>query len=344
MDIKKALKELCGVDGVSGDELAASQTALAMLKEYTDDCEIDRFGNVIGHIGVKSQDRQTLLLDAHIDQIGFIVTYIDDCGFIRVAQCGGMDRHVLAAQTVTIHGRKKLKGVISVLPPHVRSNADNVAKIDDIVIDTGFSKDELSEFVEQGDRITVDSEFAELLNGRISAGAVDDRSGVVSILYALELLKDRKLKYNIDVSFTVQEETGERGAAIAAFNLKPDIVFEMDVSFASTPDSTSYKCGEMSKGVMIGFAPSLSRRLSKELKALAEDSSIPYQYEVMGGETGTNADAMSIACSGAEACTLSIPIRYMHTPVEVVDCDDIKAVSQLIAAFAEEKGGAVNGR
>ncbi|MBR4306261.1 MAG: M42 family peptidase, partial [Ruminiclostridium sp.] len=152
----------------------------------------------------------------------------------------------------------------------------------------------------------------------------------------LSLLKDKKLKYNLDVSFTSQEETGERGAKIAAFNLNPDICLEMDVSFAYTPDSERHKCGELGKGVMIGVAPSLSKRLSKELIAIAKEKEIPYSLEVMGGETGTNADAIGVAKGGAECGTLSIPLRYMHTPVEVVDPKDIEAIGRLIYEFAKE--------
>ena len=339
MDIKKALVDLCSADGVSGDEIAASQVALSMLKEYTDDCEIDRFYNVTGHFGVRDDSRPTLLLDAHIDRIGFIVTYIDDDGFVKVAQCGGVDRRITAAQTVTIHGKEKIKGVVSVLPPHVKSDKESVAKIDELVIDTGFSKEELSEKIALGDRITIDCEPCELLNDRVCASAADDRSGVVSILYALELLKDKKLRYNIDVSFTVQEETGERGAKMIGYSAAPDMVLEMDVSFAATPDSEKHKCGVLSKGVMIGIAPSLSRRMSDDLISLAEENKIPYQIEVMADETGTNADAIGVSKGGAQACTLSIPLRYMHTPVEVVDIEDIKSTAALIAAFAEEKGG-----
>ena len=335
-DIKDTLIRLCSAEGVSGEEQTAGQIALGMLKNYTDNCYIDKFGNVIGHIGERDENRPTLLLDAHIDQIGLIVTFIDDNGFIRVSKCGGVDRRELAAQTVTIHGSKKIKGVISVLPPHVKKDGDKVAQIDELVIDTGYSKEELSEIVSLGDRITVDNEPALLLNGRICAPACDDRAGVVCILYALELLKGKKLKYNLDVSFTGQEETGERGAKIAAFNLDPDICLEMDVSFAYTPDSEKHKCGELGKGVMIGIAPSLSKRLSNELIAISKEKNIPYSLEIMGGETGTNADAIGVAKGGAECCTLSIPLRYMHTPVEVTDPKDIEAIGRLIYEFAKE--------
>ena len=141
MDINSMLYRLCSVDGVSGDERSASEIALSMLKSYTDDCSIDDFGNVIGHIK-STGNKPKLLLDAHIDRVGLIVSFIDDNGFIKVGAVGGPDRRVLAAQSVTIHGKEKVKGVVSVLPPHVKSG-DGVPKIEEIVIDTGYTKQEL---------------------------------------------------------------------------------------------------------------------------------------------------------------------------------------------------------
>ena len=141
MDINSMLYRLCSVDGVSGDERSASEIALSMLKSYTDDCSIDDFGNVIGHIK-STGNKPKLLLDAHIDRAGLIVSFIDDNGFIKVGAVGGPDRRVLAAQSVTIHGKEKVKGVVSVLPPHVKSG-DGVPKIEEIVIDTGYTKQEL---------------------------------------------------------------------------------------------------------------------------------------------------------------------------------------------------------
>lgn len=340
MDINSMLYSLCSVDGVSGDERSASEVALSILKNYTDNCSIDDFGNVIGHIR-NSGKKPKLLLDAHIDRVGLIVSFIDGNGFIKVSAVGGPDRRVLAAQSVTIHGKEKVKGVISVLPPHVKTG-DGVPKIEELVIDTGFTKSELESRIELGDRITFDCEPTAMLGTRYCAGALDDRCGVASILVALEMLKDKELDFDLDVSFTAQEETGERGAKIAVFDIDPDYVLEMDVSFAKTPDSDRAKCADMSKGVMIGIAPSLSRELSNSLISLAKTDNIPYQLEVMGGETGTNADTMSVNKSGAKACTLSIPLKFMHTPAEIIDTEDIVSTAKLIAAFAM-KGGAANG-
>lgn len=330
MDIKQIAAQLCSVSGVSGDEAQAASAVLSLLSNYTDDCGIDKFYNVFGRIGVQDKNRPTLLLDAHIDRVGLIVTYIDDDGFIKASPIG-IDERVLPAQTVTVHGARKIKGVISTFPPHVKEK-----KSDGIVIDTGFTKQQLEGAVAIGDRITVDCTPRMLNEEVIVASALDDRAGVISILYALELLKERKLKYNLEVTFTTQEETGESGATIAAFNTNADLALEMDVSFAHTPDADRDKCGEMGKGVMIGIAPSLDRRMSNALIHIAGEKNIPYQLEVMNGRTGTNADSISVTKGGIPSCTLSIPLKYMHTPTETVNVNDIVATSRLIAEFAAE--------
>ncbi|MDE8717973.1 M42 family peptidase, partial [[Eubacterium] siraeum] len=159
-------------------------------------------------------NKPKLLLDAHIDRVGLIVSFIDDNGFIKVGAVGGPDRRVLAAQSVTIHGKEKVKGVVSVLPPQVKSG-DGVPKIEEIVIDTGYTKQELESRIELGDRITFDCEPVAMLGTRYCAGALDDRCGVAYILAALEMLKSKELAFDLDVSFTAQEETGESGAKIA---------------------------------------------------------------------------------------------------------------------------------
>ena len=336
MDIKETLKALCRADGVSGGELNASKAALELLKRYAPDAEIDPFGNVTAFIGDKANGRRTLLLDAHIDEIGLIVTYIDDDGFIKVSNCGGTDRRLLLAQTVTIWGKEPIKGVISTLPPHVASDSDKAAKLEDIAIDTGFTKEQLEKIVSLGDKITFDAEFADLWGEKVTCKAIDDRSGVAAILYALELMKDKELKFNLAVQFAVQEEVGGRGAKIASYNAEPDLALAVDVSFARTPGVEAWKAGKMGGGAMIGISASLDRQLSQRLIDLASKRDIPFQREVMGGDTGTDADDIALTRGGVRTMLLSIPEKYMHTPVEVVDLQDIKAVSALIAAFAEE--------
>ncbi len=330
MNITETLEKLCGACGVSGCEENACAAAAFLLREYAPNAAVDKFGNVTAFIGDKNNGKKTLLLEAHIDEIGFIVTYIDDKGFIKAAECGGTDRRLYAAQTVTIHSKAPVRGVIATLPPHVNSDTKAAMKLENMVIDTGYKKETLEKLVSLGDRITIDGKFSVLNGTRVSGKAIDDRGGVAAVLYALSLLKGKETEYNIAVLFASQEETGSRGAIIGAYNADADYCLATDVSFAYTPGAKKEKCGIMGKGAMIGIAPVLSGEVTEKLKMLAEKKNIPVQFEVMGGDTGTDADEIS----GVKTGLISIPLKYMHTPVEVVDTEDICAVGRLMAEFA----------
>ena len=334
MELKDMIFRLSEASGASGSESAAAELALSMLREYCPDGEI-RSGNVIGTFGANAGDKPLLVLDAHIDQIGFIVTDITDEGFIKFDKLGGIDRRLLPAQPVIVHGNRDIPGVICSMPPHLSDGAEVLA-FADAAIDTGMSHDELSGIVSQGDSITFDVKCRSLLGNRITGGALDDRCGVAAILLALDKLKGEALRYNVAVNFSTQEELGERGAKIGAFTLDPDIALAVDVSFAMAQGENEKKCGYLGKGPMIGVSPSLSRNVTNELMRAAENSGIAYQTEVMNGLTSTNADRYSVSRGGAETCTVSIPLRNMHTPVEVIDLEDVKLTADLIAAYIKE--------
>lgn len=339
MDIRSNLKALTEKKGVSGDEFEASEAAACLLKEFADDVKVDSFGNVTGIVRSQHTNTKTLMLDAHIDRVGFIVTYIDDKGFIRVGSCGSPDVKMMLAQTVTIHGKEDILGVVSTLPPHVHKNND-APETEDISIDVGMSREQVMSVISPGDRVTVNSCFRELSGDIVSAPAIDDRSGVCAILAALDMLKGKSLAYDLAVCFSAQEETGERGAKQTAFRIQPDECIAVDVSFGRTPDSDTVDTAELGSGVMIGFSASLDKGMSNALRALAREKNIPYTEEIMPGSTGTNADAIGVAGKGVKCCTLSFPIRYMHTPIECVDLNDIYSTARLICEYA--LGGAEN--
>lgn len=334
MNTKEMIFELINSVGVSGEEFVASLTAEKMLSEYCK-TETDYFGNVVGYLGEFDDKKPTLLLDAHIDEIGFIVTYITDDGFLKVSNCGGIDRRLLLAQQVTIYGNETITGVITSTPPHLEDDDKKVPKIDDIYIDTGLSKEECEKIVNLGDRVIIKNTPATLMGDRITGKSLDDRCGVAVILKALEMVKDKKLPVNLVVCFSAQEETGEKGAKISAFRIKPDYAVAIDVSFALTKDDDEHKCGKLSKGAMIGIAPSLCREFSNRLIEIAKQENIPYQLEVMNGETGTNADCIGVSQNGVKTVTLSIPLKYMHTPVEVISLSDIENSAKLVAKLLE---------
>lgn len=334
MDLEKTIMSLADSSGVSGDEKAAAELALSYLKQYTDDCFIKN-NNVVGKLGVKG-GKPHVLIDAHIDRIGLVVTYITEDGFLKVSGCGGIDRRLLFAQQVTVLGKKPITGIICSMPPHLEKDESSVPEMEDICIDIGMSKSQAEQVVSLGDKIVFSAQCKKMQGDKITGAALDDRSGVGAILRALEIVKNDNLNCEVTVLFSAQEEVGERGAKIAAFEINPDIAIAVDVSFALTADDKEEKCGKMGKGCMIGFSPVLDRELSEKMKELAEKNNLPYQTEVMAGETGTNADRFSVNNSGAKAVTLSIPLKYMHTPVEVISLSDVENTAQLIAAYLRE--------
>ena len=331
------LKELTQTIGVSGCEENIVALLRKKLSSYGD-VTVDNMNNVFCTFG----EGYHFLLDAHLDEIGLIVTDITDDGFIKFSNCGGIDARPLPAMEVSVWGSEEVKGVISTLPPHLQSASDEkkIPKLSELAIDTGLTKDKLEKLVALGDRITFKRNFTPLLNGLVSASCLDDRSGIAAILMCLDELKNLDCK--VTVMFSSQEEVGTRGAKVGPYAKSVDEAISVDVSFALTPGCDKSECGELSKGAMIGFSPILDKEISRKLVDAAEKNNISYQCEIMSGRTGTNADVISISEKGIKTALISIPEKYMHQRVEVVDTADVESVSRLICAYIKERIGDVN--
>ena len=336
--LKKLLFKLAGALGVAGDENLAAKIAKEELEKYMP-VHIDALGNVVGKL---EGEGPHILLDAHIDQIGMIVTAIDDKGFIKFDKCGGSDIRVLAAHEVTVWGQKPLVGAICSTPPHLAKvdDAGKAKAFADLAIDVGLPKSEVEKYVSLGDRISLNARQATLLGNRVSSPAIDDRAGVASILRCLEILKEREHKASLTVLFSVQEETGGSGAKVGGYTAKADEAIAVDVSFACAPGVPKEKCAALGGGTMIGIAPVLDRALTNKLTQLAKEKEIPYRLEVMSGRTGTNADSIQNVGEGVKMALLSIPLRNMHTGVEVVDLEDLESTAQLMAEYIVQRGAA----
>lgn len=331
MNIEETLKTLCALPSVSGGEKAAHETVIGLLSEYSDNIKADDFGNVIGYIGDES--KPILLLDAHIDRIGMIVTFIDESGFLKVGKMG-IDMRTLLAQNVTVYGKNPVKGIVSTLPPHVADKSEKAPKLEDIAIDIGMTKEQAEKAVSLGDLVVLEGRFSTLAGTRISTPASDDMAGVTAVLYALDLLKNEKnLPFRIAVQFVAQEEVGSRGAAVSSFNITPDYAIAFDVSFGASKGVSSEQSGKLGKGPMIGVSPTLDREMSEKLIKIAKEKNIPYQTEVMNGRTGTDADNIALTKGGVKTALISIPQRYMHTPCEVLDMEDIRYTGELLAEY-----------
>ncbi len=336
-EVAALLEKLCSAKGVSGAENRAAHVASELLGKYMP-VKTDPLGSVMGTVG---EGDVHILLDAHLDQIGLVVTAVDEDGFLKVAKCGGADIRVLAAAEVTVHGKEDIFGIITSTPPHLSKPEDSgkAKNFDEIAVDIGMKREDALKLVSPGDRITFNGGFSKLLGNRVASPSIDDRAGVAAILRCLEMLENKELNCKLSVLFSVQEETGGSGAQTGAFSACADEAIAVDVSFATAPGISSEKYASLGGGTMIGYAPSLDYGMSRMLSDIAEKNGVPNQPEVMGGKTGTNCDEIQVSGKGVKTALLSIPLRNMHTAVEVCDLEDIENTAKLMAEYIIERGG-----
>lgn len=339
MDIKQLIFDLCSVSGVSGSEENALETAGKYL-ENTADVSTDSNGNLYAVLGNKNADK-TILLDAHIDRIGLIVTDINDNGFVKVDKCGGIDPIVL--QDAVLVSENGYKGTVCCLPPHLTNGSeDKVTPISKTWVDFGMPYNSVKENIKIGEKLTFCYEPKTLLGDKITSPALDNRSGAAALINAAFMLKDRDCPYKVIILLSSQEETFGTGAKTGAYKTEADEAICVDVSFANQPDiSGQYSSIELKKGALIGISPTLDKAMTNRLISIAKDKAIPYQLEPLSGSTGTNADHISVSKSGVKTALISIPQRYMHTQAEVVSISDVQSVSDLIVEYI--CGGGCNG-
>ena len=322
------LENLTSLAGVAGDEKCSFEKFKGLFSVYGN-VSCDTAGNIIID---KDGKGKHILLDAHLDTIGFVVTGITEDGFLRVTKVGGVDMRTVEGAELTIHGTEDIYGVVCTVPPHLSDGESRVSQDGTCVVDVGMSKEEAEKVVSIGDRASFKISFDQMQNNRISCAYTDDRGGIAVLLKALEYTNTEN---KITLVCSAQEETGGTGATCASFNCDADLSLSVDVSFALTPDSNPKECGKMNGGPMIGYSPVLSREYSDLLVSIAKENDIPYQKEIMNGRTGTNADHITISKGGIPSALVSLPQKYMHTPVEVVDIRDIENCAKLIARFLE---------
>ncbi len=334
-NIKDLVFKLCSIPGVSGFEKNISKFVLKEISKYAK-TYIDQSGNVIATIG-NLDSNKNIILDAHIDQVGFIVTFINKKGFLKISSCGGIDQRILPGSILQIYGKKIINGIVISTPPHLSYNKKN-KNISEIYVDTGLNQNEIKDVVSLGDSVSFLSKPKTLLNNRIVAPALDNRASISCLICCAEMLSQIQLDHKITLILSVQEETGGLGAKIGAYHIMADEAIVVDVSFASQPGISEEKTGDLSAGPMIGIAPSLSQDVYKKLIEVSKMSNIKYQLEIMSGNTGTNSDLISISKSGIKCGLISIPQRYMHTSNEIVDLDDIENTAKLISIYAKQGG------
>ncbi len=327
MDTLELLEKLTSPAGVAGEETSSFESLKGLFSLYGK-VSIDASGSIIVEREGKAPH---ILLDAHLDTIGFVVTEVMD-GFVRLSKVGGVDMRTVEGMELTIHGTEDAYAVICTVPPHLSDGESRVSKDGTCVADIGMTKEEAEKLISVGDKVSFKKSFEKMGENRATATYIDDRGGIAVLLKALEYVNTDK---KITLVCSAQEETGGTGATCAAYNVDADLALAVDVSFAATPDADLKDCGKMNGGAMIGYSPALSREYSELLVSLAKECEIPYQKEIMNGRTGTNADHITISKSGIPTALVSLPQRNMHTPVEMVDIRDVESCAKLIARFIE---------
>ncbi len=331
------LKRLLSVPSPSGFEQPAQAIVRDYMKGIADEVSTDVHGNVIATLNPGAKTR--VMLAGHVDEIGLMVTHVDDKGFIYFAAIGGVDVALVPGMRVHVHTKKgNVLGVIGKKPIHHMDAEDRkrVPKMNQLWIDIGAKdKKEVEKLVRIGDPVTFTCGYQELLNKNIVARGLDDRIGAFVAVETLKSLAGKKIPVSLYAVSTVQEEIGLRGARTSAFGVDPHAGIAIDVGFATDfPDADQKTYGEvhLGKGPVIARGANVNPVLGSLLEKSGDTKKIPYQVAPEPRATGTDANAIQVNRSGAAAALLSIPNRYMHTPVEVVSLNDVNNAVKLLAA------------
>jgi putative aminopeptidase FrvX len=338
VEVIPLLKSLSEASGVSGYEHQVRDLVTEAFAALADEVRVDPMGSVIAlKEGVGTEPRRRVMLAAHMDEIGLIVSILDQ-GFLRFTHVGGFDVRILMGQEVMVHGRRDLPGIIGSRPPHVlgEDERNKPVPMDELFIDVGLTHSELQAAVRVGDLVTIRRPFVELQNGRVSGKAFDDRAAVVSVALCLDALQTLKHEWDVFAVATVQEEVGVRGATTSAYGIVPDIGIAIDVGFGKQPGVSERHAIDLDKGPALCIGPNIHPAMFAELKRVADAFEIPVQVEVSPRPTGTDARAIQVTREGIPTALLSIPLRNMHTPIETLAVRDLVRTGRLMAQFIAE--------
>ena len=334
MDIKSTLQQLTQARGPSGGEGEAAKLVAQLLQPLCHDVTIDAVGNVIGlKRGAGPEPRPAVMLMAHLDEIHLTVSAIDGA-FLRFVE-NGYDPRVLVGAQVTVMGQRPLPGVIGDLPPHLQTekHRQQMPKLTELVIDLGLEASQVAELVQVGDTALLDGPFQELLGDRVASKALDDRLLVTTILATLDALQSVSHSCDVIAVASVGEEYNGLGAQTATFARRPDLAIALDVTFARQPGVREEETHPLGSGPAIATGPNMHPKITRKLLDLAEALEIPHEVSVLPGRTGTDAWGIQVTAGGVPTGLVSIPIRNMHTPVEVADLKDVTRTARLLAAF-----------
>ena len=332
--MRKLIRKLSDMRGISGFEYRLTDQIADMFKKYCDDVKIDSLGSVIAVKRSNKPNAPKLMIEAHCDEIGLIVTSITDEGYLTFANVGGVDERTLPSTEVTVHGKEDLWGVIGIKPNYLLEQG-KTAKLKELAVDTGLSAEKVKELVAVGDSITLAQSVGRLGKKQFSGKSLDDRASVAAIMRVMKNIKDLDIDIDVYAVAAVQEEVGCRGGKTTAYGINPDMAVAIDVCHGITPDNSD-NAFEVGTGTVLSVGPNLHPKLTDELFAVSKRHGIKVSTDVDGGNTGTDAWEIQVACDGVPTALISIPLKYMHTSVETLAVSDVKATVNLLTEFIKE--------
>lgn len=336
MELKELIIELASIMSVTGYEDSGSETLKAIADKYFDGYFCDNVKNQILVKKCGKENAPVIIIDTHFDEIGMYVSEIKDSGFLKVTNIGGLDTRIMQASDVVIYGEKKLHGIVASTPPHLSGEKDRekLPKVGDLLIDTGYTKEELDGLVRIGTPVGFYPKYTELLNSHIAGKGFDDKACAACAVKALAEIDRDKLAGDVYLLLSAHEETDRLGGVVCGtYEIKPDYAMVVDVNLGKTPDTKSYETVDMGGGAALTLSAVTDRRLTKMTAELCRKKEIKYQRIVSASSTGTNATALSLVRGGVPVVDVGLPLKSMHTYNEVLDLADAEEMTKLIAAF-----------
>lgn len=338
MNTLELVRQLSEATGPSGREAPVREVIRSLWEPWCDELRTDALGNLIAlQRGNGPEPRPALMAAGHMDEIALIVTDIKQ-GFLHVQRIGGTDRRVLLGLEVLVHGHEDLPGIIGTRPPHVLDATERRQTVpwEKLFVDVGLPHAEVVARVPIGAPISIRRSLIQLKNNLVAGKALDNRVAVAVLTLTLELLRRREHAWDFYAVATVQEEVGAKGALTSAFNLAPEMAIAIDATFAKQPNDSGGGTFACDKGPTVGIGPNFHPQIVQRLRDVARAEEIPTQLEPLPGHSGTDAWSIQVAREGIPCGLLSIPVRYMHQPVETVALRDLERTARLLAAFTAD--------
>ena len=336
--LKSDILALCRMMTVSGFEYRAVSGIEDLYSKDFDEISSDRVGNVMLIKRSTRENAPKILVDAHLDEVGMIVSDIIEGGFLRIVNVGGIDPSIMQAADVTVYGKQELRGVVASVPPHLRdSDSDKLPAVNELIVDVGegFSRDELCEIVPIGTPVGFSPVYSELGERYIAGKSFDNKACGAIAARAIADTPAHVLAGDVYLCFSAREETSRIGGGVmaACFNAEPDYAMVVDVNLGAGPDTPSKETVDMDKGISLAFSAATDRNLTAMTVELCREKEIAHSICAAPSSTGTNAIDVNLVAEGIPVVDVGLPLRNMHTYNEVIGYSDIQSLYRLVSEF-----------